>query len=211
RRLGGPLRPPARLRHVLPAAHGDADLSADPHAGARVRDRVRGARAVLGGDGHGVGSRALRAPRRDARRLVDDPVPPTGISLQPAIVPQFFAIQSEVRSVCACSVNVGGTPPIVGNSPPPVMNRLPTSCVLPWPSVTESFAVLPITVPPRKCARPGAGELQVSFARVAFMMRSPSDLMWLNSAIELASRLWTTRASGKPCSSLRSASTTRFS
>src|SRR6266581_4611925 len=80
RRLRRGLRVAARLRDVFPAAHGRADLSADPDAGADLRDRVRRARARARGHRHRGGRGALRAPRRNARGLARDSVPSTGLS-----------------------------------------------------------------------------------------------------------------------------------
>ena len=46
RRVRRRIRPAARVRHVFPAQPHHAAVSADPDAGARVRRRLRGARAV---------------------------------------------------------------------------------------------------------------------------------------------------------------------
>src|SRR5712691_6971697 len=84
RRLRRGLRTAARLRDVFPAAHGRPDLSADPDAGADLRDRVRRTRARVRGHRHRGGRSALRPPGRNARGLARDPVPAARLSFHAA-------------------------------------------------------------------------------------------------------------------------------
>jgi len=68
------VRNPARLRTLLSKPDDTADLPADPDAGARIRVRLRGNRALSRRDGNPGGRRPFRAPWRDGRRLPDDPL-----------------------------------------------------------------------------------------------------------------------------------------
>src|SRR5213078_1939165 len=70
--VGRDLRLAARLRDLLPAPAGDAALPADPDAGARLRLRLRGARALPRHHPDRGRRRALRTCRRHDRRLADD-------------------------------------------------------------------------------------------------------------------------------------------
>src|SRR6267154_561541 len=90
RRLRRALWIAARIRNVFPAAHGHADLPADPDAGALLRDSLRLARARFRGDRHRGRRRALRTPGRHARGLARDPVPPPGVSLHAAALKAGF-------------------------------------------------------------------------------------------------------------------------
>src|SRR5581483_11799209 len=81
RRLGRYLWSAARLRRLLSAPAGDAALPADPDAGARVRVRLRGARAAARHHPDRGRGGALRASRRHAGGLADDPVAPARLSV----------------------------------------------------------------------------------------------------------------------------------
>src|SRR6266567_3485183 len=85
------------LACVVSAALGRTDLSADPDAGADLRDRVRRARARARGHRHRGGRGALRAPRRNARGLARDSVPPPGFSFYSAALTRVGRLFSGTK------------------------------------------------------------------------------------------------------------------